>query len=227
MRSPARSTTKSAASSRRPNQLARDILEQHREKLDMTSHILLRRETIERDQLVALLEGETDELEGALVGRFAAATLQAIHCLLRVLPRLAAQAAKLTVGDRRRPDVDVRRAQYGRGRRSRRRICPTDLRNSLPFSSASASSRLRIALMRSRPRPCSRNSSAMRFALTTLSSPTRCGDPPKPSRMPWSIHERPGSRRDEANQRDPTLPSWLGTKSPFLLVRQRVAPGWA
>jgi hypothetical protein len=145
MRSPARSTTKSAASSRRPNQLARDILEQHREKLDMTSLILLRRETIERDQLVALLEGETDELEGALVGRFAAATLQAIHCLLRVLPRLAAQAAKLTVGDRRRPDVEVRRAQYGRGRRSRRRICPTDLRNSLSFSSASASSRLRTA----------------------------------------------------------------------------------
>ena len=39
------------------HQAARGILEQHREKLDTTSDILLRRETIEREQFIELLEG--------------------------------------------------------------------------------------------------------------------------------------------------------------------------
>jgi cell division protease FtsH len=43
------------------HQLARDILEQHREKLDHVSEILLRRETIEREQFIELLDGKTEE----------------------------------------------------------------------------------------------------------------------------------------------------------------------
>jgi cell division protease FtsH len=43
------------------HQLARDILEQHRQKLDLTSEILLRRETIEREQFIELLEGKSEE----------------------------------------------------------------------------------------------------------------------------------------------------------------------
>jgi cell division protease FtsH len=43
------------------HQLAREILEQHREKLDLTSEILLRRETIEREQFIELLEGKSEE----------------------------------------------------------------------------------------------------------------------------------------------------------------------
>jgi cell division protease FtsH len=43
------------------HQLARDILEEHREKLDMTSEILLRRETIEREQFIELLDGKSEE----------------------------------------------------------------------------------------------------------------------------------------------------------------------
>ncbi|HWH43302.1 MAG TPA: ATP-dependent zinc metalloprotease FtsH [Thermoleophilaceae bacterium] len=42
--------------------VARDILGQHREELDHTSEVLLRRETIEREQFLALLEGK-EELE--------------------------------------------------------------------------------------------------------------------------------------------------------------------
>jgi cell division protease FtsH len=43
------------------HQLARDILEQHREKLDMASEILLKRETIEREQFIELLDGKSEE----------------------------------------------------------------------------------------------------------------------------------------------------------------------
>jgi cell division protease FtsH len=43
------------------HQLARDILEQHRKKLDLTSEILLRRETIEREQFIELLEGKSED----------------------------------------------------------------------------------------------------------------------------------------------------------------------
>jgi cell division protease FtsH len=43
------------------HQLAREILEEHREKLDLTSEILLRRETIEREQFIELLEGKSED----------------------------------------------------------------------------------------------------------------------------------------------------------------------
>jgi cell division protease FtsH len=43
------------------HQAARDILAQHREKLDLTSDILLRRETIEREQFIELLEGKSED----------------------------------------------------------------------------------------------------------------------------------------------------------------------
>jgi cell division protease FtsH len=43
------------------HQSAREILEQHRAKLETTSDILLRRETIEREQFVELLEGKSEE----------------------------------------------------------------------------------------------------------------------------------------------------------------------
>jgi cell division protease FtsH len=43
------------------HQLAREILEQHRQKLDMTSEILLKRETIEREQFIELLDGKTEQ----------------------------------------------------------------------------------------------------------------------------------------------------------------------
>src|SRR5215203_3997892 len=43
------------------HQLARDILEQHRENLNKTSEILLKRETIERDEFLGLLEGKSEE----------------------------------------------------------------------------------------------------------------------------------------------------------------------
>jgi cell division protease FtsH len=43
------------------HQLAREILEQHREKLDMASEILLKRETIEREQFIELLDGKSEE----------------------------------------------------------------------------------------------------------------------------------------------------------------------
>ncbi|HKP90567.1 MAG TPA: ATP-dependent zinc metalloprotease FtsH [Thermoleophilaceae bacterium] len=43
------------------HQLARDILEQHRKELDYTSEILLRRETIEREEFIALLDGKPEE----------------------------------------------------------------------------------------------------------------------------------------------------------------------
>jgi cell division protease FtsH len=49
------------------HQAARDILEEHRDKLDVTSEILLRRETIEREQFIELLEGKAeDEVFGAV-----------------------------------------------------------------------------------------------------------------------------------------------------------------
>jgi len=43
------------------HQVARDILVSHREELDKTSEILLRRETIEREQFLALLDGKSEE----------------------------------------------------------------------------------------------------------------------------------------------------------------------
>jgi cell division protease FtsH len=43
------------------HQAARDILEQHRQKLDLASDVLLRRETIEREQFIELLEGKSEE----------------------------------------------------------------------------------------------------------------------------------------------------------------------
>src|SRR5918999_487766 len=43
------------------HQLARSVLDEHREALDLTSEILLRRETIEREQFIELLDGKTEE----------------------------------------------------------------------------------------------------------------------------------------------------------------------
>jgi cell division protease FtsH len=43
------------------HQLARQVLDNHRESLDLTSEILLRRETIEREQFIDLLEGKSEE----------------------------------------------------------------------------------------------------------------------------------------------------------------------
>jgi cell division protease FtsH len=43
------------------HQLARDILEQHRDDLDYTSEVLLRRETIEREEFIQLLDGRAEE----------------------------------------------------------------------------------------------------------------------------------------------------------------------
>jgi cell division protease FtsH len=43
------------------HQLARDILDQHRDNLTKTSEILLKRETIERDEFLGLLEGKSEE----------------------------------------------------------------------------------------------------------------------------------------------------------------------
>jgi cell division protease FtsH len=42
------------------HQSARDILEQHRDDLEHTSEILLRRETIEREEFMQLLEGKSE-----------------------------------------------------------------------------------------------------------------------------------------------------------------------
>ena len=42
------------------HQAARTILDQRRSELDTTSEVLLRRETIERDQFIGLLEGKTE-----------------------------------------------------------------------------------------------------------------------------------------------------------------------
>ena len=43
------------------HQAARDILTEHRADLDVTSEILLRRETIEREQFIELLDGKSEE----------------------------------------------------------------------------------------------------------------------------------------------------------------------
>jgi cell division protease FtsH len=43
------------------HQLARDILERHRDDLDNTSDVLLRRETIEREEFIQLLDGKSEE----------------------------------------------------------------------------------------------------------------------------------------------------------------------
>jgi len=43
------------------HQAARDILAQHRQKLDDVSEVLLKRETIEREQFIDLLAGQTEE----------------------------------------------------------------------------------------------------------------------------------------------------------------------
>jgi cell division protease FtsH len=43
------------------HQLARAVLDEHRQQLDLTSEILLKRETIEREQFIELLDGKTEE----------------------------------------------------------------------------------------------------------------------------------------------------------------------
>jgi len=43
------------------HQAARDLLEEHRKELDHTAEILLRRETIEREEFIQLLDGKTEE----------------------------------------------------------------------------------------------------------------------------------------------------------------------
>ena len=43
------------------HQVARDILESHRQQLDHVSEILLRRETIEREEFIQLLDGKTEQ----------------------------------------------------------------------------------------------------------------------------------------------------------------------
>ncbi|MFN2617494.1 MAG: cell division protein FtsH, partial [Thermoleophilaceae bacterium] len=43
------------------HQTARQVLEDHRQQLDYVSDILLRRETIEREQFIQLLDGKTEE----------------------------------------------------------------------------------------------------------------------------------------------------------------------
>jgi cell division protease FtsH len=43
------------------HQLARDILAKHRDNLDKTSTVLLRRETIEREEFIGLLAGKSEE----------------------------------------------------------------------------------------------------------------------------------------------------------------------
>ena len=43
------------------HQIARDILATQRDNLDLTSEILLRRETIEREQFIQLLDGKSEE----------------------------------------------------------------------------------------------------------------------------------------------------------------------
>jgi cell division protease FtsH len=42
------------------HQAARQVLDEHRDELDVTSEILLRRETIEREQFIQLLDGRTE-----------------------------------------------------------------------------------------------------------------------------------------------------------------------
>ena len=44
------------------HQRARDILTEHREDLELLSQILLRRETIERDEFLGLLAGEPEDV---------------------------------------------------------------------------------------------------------------------------------------------------------------------
>ena len=41
--------------------MARSVLDEHRHSLDVTSEILLRRETIEREQFIELLDGKSEE----------------------------------------------------------------------------------------------------------------------------------------------------------------------
>ena len=43
------------------HQVAREILANHRDQLDYTSEILLRRETIEREEFIALLDGKLEQ----------------------------------------------------------------------------------------------------------------------------------------------------------------------
>ena len=43
------------------HQAARDILDQHQEQLEHTSEVLLRRETIEREEFIQLLDGKSEE----------------------------------------------------------------------------------------------------------------------------------------------------------------------
>ena len=43
------------------HQVARDLLDEHRKELDHTAEILLRRETIEREEFIQLLDGKSAE----------------------------------------------------------------------------------------------------------------------------------------------------------------------
>jgi cell division protease FtsH len=60
-RSRARSTTRSAASSRPRTRSPRTSLSEHREHLETISQLLLKRETIEREEFEALLAGKGEE----------------------------------------------------------------------------------------------------------------------------------------------------------------------
>ena len=60
-RSPARSTTRSGASSRRPTRPRAQVLSEHRDDLDRLSKLLLEHETIEREEFEALLAGKSEE----------------------------------------------------------------------------------------------------------------------------------------------------------------------
>jgi cell division protease FtsH len=95
------------------HQSARDILAEHRSKLDMTSEILLKRETIEREQFIELLDGKTeDEVFGtdqpALPAPPAAPEVpeRAPGRAPKPLPRpgLAGGAAEMRADEPRRPE---------------------------------------------------------------------------------------------------------------------------
>jgi cell division protease FtsH len=54
------------------HETARPVLELHREQLDMTAEILVRRETIEREQFIELLDGKSEDevfLDASAPGR--------------------------------------------------------------------------------------------------------------------------------------------------------------
>ena len=61
MRSPARSTTRCGASSSPPTSAPADILTEHQHDLTKISEILVKRETIEKEEFLALLAGKSEE----------------------------------------------------------------------------------------------------------------------------------------------------------------------